>query len=81
MGINEVIRQQNGAQFGGLTGGGGPHQERQVDMGGRDARGALAQPRRRAVLTVDQKLLLLGTLTTGLLAINTALLALLLVRA
>lgn len=79
MGIYDVQRQLEAEQSGGFATGGGPRQEQRVDMTQRDARGALAQPR-RPLMSTDQKLLLLGTMTAGLLAINTALLALLLVR-
>lgn len=76
MGINDVARQIQAEQTGWPNS--RPRQEQSMDQRP-PGRGALAQPQRATLMSSDQKLVALGTTIIGLLAVNTALLTLLLV--
>lgn len=80
MGINEVIQEKRAEEFG-VPYGGGAFDEQQPSMGSRDARGALQTPQRTVPrIGSETKLLWLSYAMTGLLAVNAALLIMLLVR-
>lgn len=79
MGIYDVMEQKRAEEMG-VPYGGGAYDER-PSMDGRDSRGALRAPRRAAApIGTEQKLLWMSYAMTGLLAVNAALLIMLLGR-